>query len=165
MDFMLVNGCIVWNISAKLKGVFRTTLNNATWRIYVVKHMLNWKDPIDEIESPILLPAIIDNHLPKAILISEPVCIWCLFCGLETSIWKSHTIQIVDTCDQSSNHIMICVHPKCGFSAHSHVCYKNKRFVFKIPEFCGHHELSTKLFSSALNNSCIEIFQTCSKKQ
>ncbi len=40
MDFMMVNNRIAWNMSAKLKGVFRTTLNNSTWRMYVAKHML-----------------------------------------------------------------------------------------------------------------------------
>ncbi len=38
MDFMLVNGHVAWNKSVKLKGVFRTTLDNATWRMYVAKH-------------------------------------------------------------------------------------------------------------------------------
>ncbi len=86
---MLVNGRVAWNMSSKLRGVFRTTLDNAMWRVSVAKHMLNWKDLIDEIKSPILLPAVINNHLPKPISKSEPVQIWCLVCGLETSVWKS----------------------------------------------------------------------------
>ncbi len=139
--------------------------------MYAAIHMSHWKDQINEIESPILLPAIIDNHLLKPISKSEPVCIQCLVCGLETSIQKSLGIQIVNTCDQSYSHMAICVHPKCGISAHSYLSYKIKWFVFNIREFCGlfcfeiaHHELSTRLFSSALNNSSIENFQTCSKK-
>ncbi len=65
MDFMLVNSHVAWNMSVKLKGFFRTTLNNATWRMYIAKHILNWKDPSKEIESPILLPSTIDNQPPK----------------------------------------------------------------------------------------------------
>ncbi len=67
--------------------------------MYVAKYTLIWKDLINEIKSPKLLPAIIDNHFPKPKLELEPVHIWCLVCGLETSTWKSHGIQIVDTCD------------------------------------------------------------------
>ncbi len=58
MDFMLVNTCVAWNMSANLKGVFRTTLDNATWRTYVAKHMLNWNDLMDENESPIVIPVV-----------------------------------------------------------------------------------------------------------
>ncbi len=150
----------------KIERVFRTTVDKATWRMYVAKHMLNWKDPIDGIESPILIPVVINNHLPKPISKSEWVHIWCLVCGLQTSIWKSLVIQTVNTCDQSSNHMARYVCPKCGISAHSHVSYKNKRIVINIPEFCGLscYKLSTRLFSSVLNNSFIENFQTCSKK-
>ncbi len=65
MVFALVNGHIAWNTSAKLKGVFRTTLDNATWRMHVAEHMLNWKDWIDEIKSPTALPIVIENLLAK----------------------------------------------------------------------------------------------------
>ncbi len=61
--------------SAKLKGAFRTTLDNATWRLYVAKRMLNWKDLMDENESTMVLPVVIDNHITKAISKTEPACI------------------------------------------------------------------------------------------
>ncbi len=55
----------------------------------------------------------------------------------------------------------ICVHPKCGISAHSHIPDRDKWIIFKIPEFHGltcfqiaHHELSNGLFSSLMNNLC-----------
>ncbi len=41
VDFMLVNGCVVWNMSAKLKGVIRTKIDNSTWRMYVAELILN----------------------------------------------------------------------------------------------------------------------------
>ncbi len=54
MDSMLVTGRIAWDTSAKLRRVFRTTLDNATWRMYVAKHMFNWKDLMDENKSPMV---------------------------------------------------------------------------------------------------------------
>ncbi len=48
MDFMLVNDCVAWNMSIKLKGVFRTMIDNSTWRMYVAELMLNWIDPMVE---------------------------------------------------------------------------------------------------------------------
>ncbi len=135
MDFMLGIGRIAWNMPAKLKGVFRTTLDNVTWRMYVAKHMLKGKYLIDEIESPILLPLVIGKHPPKANIEIRTCMHLVLICGLETRFWKSLGIHSADTCDRSSNHMTICVNPKCRISAHSHVSYKNKWFAFKIPEF------------------------------
>ncbi len=123
MDSMLVHSCIAWNMSAKLKGVFRTTLDNATLRMYVAKYMLHWKDPIDENKSPIVLPVIIDNHLAKPISKSEAACIWYLVCGSESSIpW---------------NHIVICLNPKCGMSAHSHIPDKTNSSFSRFKKFMG----------------------------
>ncbi len=166
MDFMLVNGCIAWNMSSTLKGDFSTTLDNATWRMYVAKHMLTWKDPMDENESPKVLSVVIDNHLAKPILPTEPAGICCLVCGLETSIWESLGICMIDTCGQSSNHLAICLNSQCCISAHSHVLDRNKQFIFNIQDFHGvscfqitYHELSKGLFSYVVNNPCNKIFQ------
>ncbi len=83
---MLVNGCVAWNMSAKMKGVFRSAIDNSTWRMYVTKNLLNWKDPIDEFKLSILSPVIIDNHCPKPISKSATACIRCVVFGLETNI-------------------------------------------------------------------------------
>ncbi len=53
---MSVNGCVAWNVSAKLKGVFRTTIDNSEWRILVAKLMVNWKDPMVECKTTIFSP-------------------------------------------------------------------------------------------------------------
>ncbi len=67
MDFMLVNGCVAWNMSAKLKGVFRTKIEHSKWRMYAAEFMLKWKDPIVEYERTILPPVVTDNHFPKQV--------------------------------------------------------------------------------------------------
>ncbi len=92
-------------------------LNNATGRMYVAEHMLNWKDPMDQNESPMVFPVVIDNNIAKPISKTEPACIWCLVWGLETSIWKSLGICMIDTCDQSSNCMAIYLNTKCGIFA------------------------------------------------
>jgi len=99
--------------------------------------MLKGKYLIDKIESPILLPLVIGKHPPKANIEIRTCMHLVLICGLETRFWKSLGIHSADTCDRSSNHMTICVNPKCRISAHSHVSYKNKWFAFKIPEFWG----------------------------
>ncbi len=38
---MLVNGRVAWNMSGELDGVIRQTVNNTSWRVYVVKEILN----------------------------------------------------------------------------------------------------------------------------
>ncbi len=95
MDFMLVNGHVSWNMSVKLKDVFRTTIDNSKWRMYVAKLMLNWKDLMVECERTILLPVVTDNHFHKPVSNSTDVCVWCVVCGLETSSWKSIRTQTV----------------------------------------------------------------------
>jgi len=56
---MLVKGCVAWNMSAKMKGVFMSAIDNSTWRMYVTKNLLNWKNLMDDNESLIVLPVFI----------------------------------------------------------------------------------------------------------
>ncbi len=90
---------------------------------------------MDEYESQIVSPVVIDNLIAKPVSKTEPEYIQCLVCGLEISIPKSLGLCMVDTGDQSSNHMAICLNAKCEISAHSHVSHRNKRCIFKIPEF------------------------------
>ncbi len=86
---------------------------------------------------------------------------------LVRSLWfrneylKSPGIQLVDTCDRSSNHMATCVSPNCNLIAHSCVPSTNGQLVFKIPQLAGlscfevaPHELSMGLFSLTSKNSC-----------
>ncbi len=93
MDFMLVGGCVVWNMLAKMKGDFRSMIDNSPWRMYVAKNMLNWKDPVDEFKSSILSPFVIDNHPPKPISKSATAHIRCVVCGLEICIQKTWNLN------------------------------------------------------------------------
>ncbi len=45
-NFMLVNGYIAWNMLAKMKGIFRETIDNSNWRVFVAELMINWTVPI-----------------------------------------------------------------------------------------------------------------------
>ena len=137
MDFMLVNGHVSWNMSAKLKEIFRTTIDNSTWRMYVAKLMLNWKDPMVECETTILSPVDTDNHCLKPVSKSANIHIWCVVCSLETSIPTSLGIQIVDICDQSSNHIATCTNPNCDIIARSQVSSTQKIFSSRFHNLLG----------------------------
>ncbi len=171
IDFMLINGHVAWNMSAKLKGVFRTMIDNSIWRMFVAELMLNWKDPMVECETTTMLTHVVnDNHCPKQVIKLANVYIWCFVCGLETSIQKRIGIQIVDICDQSSNHMATCTNPNCNIIAQSHVSPTSRLLVLKIPHFVwlsffeiARHELSTGLFSSTSKNSCAVDVQSCSK--
>ncbi len=102
---MLVNGCVAWNMSAKMKGVFRSAIDNSTWRMYATKNLLNWKGPIDKFESSIFSPVVIDNHSPKPISKSAIARIRCVLCGLETSIQKIFEFKLLTFVTE---HLIIC---------------------------------------------------------
>ncbi len=162
MDFILVNSCFAWNMSATLKGVFRTTIDNTKWRMYLAKQMLNWKDPMVECERTILLPVVSDNHFHKPVSNSANVHIAVQFDVKETSIQKSRGIQTADTCGRFSNHMATCINPNCDIIAHSLVSSTNRWLIFKNPHIIelscfkiAHHGISMGLFSVTSKNSCI----------
>ncbi len=117
-----------------------------------------------------IVPVVTNNHFPKPVLKSSNICVWCVFCGLETSFQKCFGNQIVNTCNRSSNQMATCISPNCDIIAHSHVSYTNRWLVFKIPQFVwllffkiAHHEPSTRLFSVTLKNYCTVDIQSCFK--
>ncbi len=163
--------CHIKYACKKVKGVFRTTIDNSALRKYVAKLMLNWKDPMVECERAMLLPVVTDKHCPKPVSKSTNTCIQCVVCSLERSVQKIVEFKQLTHCDQSSNHMLTCINPNCDIIAHSHVSSTNKGLVFKIPQFVGlscfniaHHELSMGLFSTTSKNSCTVDIQTCSKR-
>ncbi len=90
------------------------TIDNSKWRMKVAKLMLNWKDLMVECERTILSPVFVtDNHCPKPVSKSSNVCIWCVVCGLKTSIHNSIGIQLM--------HMATCISPNCDIVAYSHV--------------------------------------------
>ncbi len=166
---MLVNGHVSWNMSAKLKEIFRTTIDNSTWRMYVAKLMLNWRDPMVECERTILLPVLTDNHFLKPISKSSKVCVWCVVCGLKTNIQKILELNLlifVTIFKSHDNLYQFKSWYNCTFTGF----FNPKNFFFKIPQFVGlscfkiaHHELSMGLFSVTSSNSATIDIQTCSK--
>ncbi len=86
MDFVLVNGHVIWIMSAKLKGVFRIMIDNSKWRMYVARLMFNWKDPMVECKRTKLLSVVTDNHFYKTVSILANVHVQRVVFGLETSI-------------------------------------------------------------------------------
>ncbi len=77
---------------SEMKGIFRETIDNFNWRVYVEEIMLNWKDSMADYDIKNMLPPVgpIDSeiHEPRHMSYSSPVCVWCVVCGLEASIWK-----------------------------------------------------------------------------
>ncbi len=104
---MSVNVHVKWNMSAQLKGIFRVTLDNLNWRVYVVK--LN--DQLIEDDMAIMLPHVEENHEPILVSYSPTTYVWFVVCGLETIIQKILGIQMVDTCDIFFNFMAPCVNP------------------------------------------------------
>ncbi len=141
-------------------------IDNSNWRVYDTKVMLNWKnsrvkDDI-KVKLPPVRPIFWENHDPMPMSYWLPGFVWCVICGLKTSIWKSLGIQAVDTCDQSSHYMASCVNPSCDIIAHSHVPSDNKQMIFEAPEFVGlscfqmaHDKLCTGFVSSSINNAGI----------
>ncbi len=153
---MLVNSCITWNISAQVKGNIRDMVNNTEWRVNVAQLMLNWKDPIIEDDSITVPPPVWENHNAIPISNSPTSCVWCVVCGLETSIWKSLQIQIVDTYDRSSNFMAKCCNQHCDIIVNTHVLSDIKWMIFEFFGFLGltcfeitHNNLYIGLFASS----------------
>ncbi len=48
LDFTVVNGKVVWNMSAKHDGILTHKVSNKNWRMLVAKEMLNWIDPLNK---------------------------------------------------------------------------------------------------------------------
>ncbi len=55
---MLINGCVVQKMSALLNSIFRDMIDNSNWRVYVAELMFNWKDPMLEDDTVIMLPPV-----------------------------------------------------------------------------------------------------------
>ncbi len=56
----------------KIERSFQDHAHNVTWRMYFAEHMLNWKDPMDQNESPMVFPVVIGNHIARPVLKTEP---------------------------------------------------------------------------------------------
>ncbi len=75
LDFVLINDCNAFNMSAQLKGIFGDIIDNSNWRQYVANLMLNWKDPkVEDIMTVMLLP-VGYNHDPISVLYSQIGCV------------------------------------------------------------------------------------------
>ncbi len=43
LDFLLVNGCVAWNMLEEMKGMFKETIDNSKWIVYISELILYWK--------------------------------------------------------------------------------------------------------------------------
>ncbi len=142
---MLDYGCNAWNISAKMNGIFSEAIDNSSWRVYVAKLMLNWKDSTIKNDIKVVLPPVgpiaDNNHDPTPMLYLLPRCVWCVLCCLEISIWKnlSWLLEInLDKCDNTSNCIQennnmhlcnIMMYPFCSSIYHTNYLILGKFII------------------------------------
>ncbi len=92
LDFMLVNSCVAWNMSAEIKGIIRDLVKNAEWRVYVPENKLDWVNQMFETDS-VPRPPQEQNLVEQPIPFSWANFVWCVVCELKTSMWKNFGIQ------------------------------------------------------------------------
>ncbi len=61
---MLVNAL---NMSTKLKGIIRETIDNSNWRMDFFNLMFDWKDLVVEDDMIIMILSVVDNHGPISV--------------------------------------------------------------------------------------------------
>ncbi len=98
LDFMLVNVCVKWNVSAQVKDILRDTIDNSDWRVYVAKLISNWKDPMfeDDLEETMKHYMLLILHSGHPVVFGVLFVVWKQAFGkVLESKWQIHVSDLL----------------------------------------------------------------------